>query len=92
MAERCKTIQGDVFEVMKTLIQEGEKYDVVICDPPALIPAERDMKMASKPYARLNQMALRAVGRSGDSCVSLLLHTFEHGYAYGSCSLSRKAR
>lgn len=65
VAERCKTIQGDVFEVMKTLIQEGEKYDVVICDPPALIPRRKDMKNGEQAYARLNQMALRLLADQG---------------------------
>ncbi len=61
----CRTIQGDVFEVMKSLIQEGEKFDVIVCDPPALIPRRKDIKNGEQGYARLNQMALRLLADRG---------------------------
>ncbi|PID43832.1 MAG: RlmI/RlmK family 23S rRNA methyltransferase [Proteobacteria bacterium] len=65
MRDKCQARSGDVFEVLKALSAEGEKFDVVICDPPALIPRRKDMKNGEQAYARLNQMALRVLSNRG---------------------------
>ena len=35
------TVQGDAFDVMEKLYNDGEKFDVVILDPPAFIPRRK---------------------------------------------------
>lgn len=57
--------QGDAFEVLKTLCDARERYDVVVLDPPALIPRRRDQKQGELAYQRLNQLALRLVASDG---------------------------
>lgn len=59
------TLQGDAFHMLKTLCDERERFDVVILDPPALIPRRRDQKEGEQAYARLNQMALRLLNPGG---------------------------
>ena len=58
-AENVETIEGDAFEALKALADEKEKFDVVVLDPPALIPRRRDQKAGEEAYARLNQLGLR---------------------------------
>lgn len=60
-----ETLQGDAFHVLKTLCDERERFDVVILDPPALIPRRRDQKEGEQAYARLNQMGLRLLNPGG---------------------------
>ena len=59
------TMQGDAFQVLKTLCDERERFDVIILDPPALIPRRRDQKEGEQAYARLNQWALRLLSPGG---------------------------
>ena len=53
------TLEGDAFEVLKGLADDKQKFDIVVLDPPALIPRRRDQKAGEQAYARLNQLGLR---------------------------------
>ena len=57
--------QGDAFEVLKVLRQEGQSFDVVILDPPAFIKRRKDVESGVKAYHRLNQLALRLLEPGG---------------------------
>ena len=63
--ERVSSIEGDVFEVCKALREEGERFDVVIADPPAFIPRRKDQKAGEVAYQRLNQIAMRLLNKDG---------------------------
>lgn len=63
--ERVSSIEGDVFEVCKALREEGERFDVVIADPPAFIPRRKDQKAGEVAYQRLNQIAMRLLSKDG---------------------------
>ncbi|MBD3639807.1 MAG: class I SAM-dependent rRNA methyltransferase, partial [Marinobacter sp.] len=63
--DNIETIEGDAFEALKALADEKEKYDIVVLDPPALIPRRRDQKAGEQAYARLNQLGLRLLERDG---------------------------
>ncbi|WP_100641265.1 class I SAM-dependent rRNA methyltransferase [Marinobacter salexigens] len=63
--ENMETIEGDAFEALKALAEEKEKFDIVVLDPPALIPRRRDQKAGEQAYARLNQLGLRLLERDG---------------------------
>ncbi len=65
LSEKVNCIEGDVFEVCKQLKLEGEKFDVVIADPPAFIPKRKDQKAGEIAYQRLNQHAMRLLGKDG---------------------------
>ncbi|KEF29758.1 LSU m5C1962 methyltransferase RlmI [Marinobacter nitratireducens] len=63
--ENVETLEGDAFEALKALCDEKEKFDIVVLDPPALIPRRRDQKAGEQAYARLNQLGLRLLDRDG---------------------------
>jgi 23S rRNA (cytosine1962-C5)-methyltransferase len=54
-----KTIMGDAFEEMKKLHAAGEKFDVVLLDPPAFIRKRKDRPKGTKAYQRINELALQ---------------------------------
>lgn len=60
-----ETLEGDAFAVLKQLCDERQKFDVVVLDPPALIPRRRDQKAGEQAYARLNQLGLRLLEKDG---------------------------
>ena len=59
------TIEGDAFDALKALADEKQKFDIVVLDPPALIPRRRDQKAGEQAYSRLNQLGLRLLERDG---------------------------
>ncbi|WP_428036664.1 class I SAM-dependent rRNA methyltransferase [Amphritea sp.] len=63
--ERFTTIQGDAFDGCKMLLEEQEKFDVVIVDPPAFIQKRKDIRNGEQAYKRINQLAMRLVAKNG---------------------------
>jgi len=57
------SIQGNVFDVLKHLREEKEKFDIVIVDPPAFIKRKKDFKEGMNAYRRVNQMAMQLCSR-----------------------------
>ncbi|WP_372738281.1 class I SAM-dependent rRNA methyltransferase [Neptunomonas sp.] len=63
--DRFVALQGDAFDACKELIQEQEKFDVVIVDPPAFIQRRKDIKNGERAYTRINNLAMRLLDRNG---------------------------
>ena len=40
VADQFETRAGDAFDTMAALAEEGARFDLVICDPPAFAPVE----------------------------------------------------
>ena len=62
---RVETHQGDVFETLARLRADKRRFDVVILDPPALIPRRKDLKRGAEAYRRLNRLALSCLDQDG---------------------------
>jgi 23S rRNA (cytosine1962-C5)-methyltransferase len=56
---------GDAFEVMQRLAQAGERFDLVIVDPPSFAQRQTDVDAAVRAYRRLTQLAVRLVAAGG---------------------------
>ncbi|MDP6165989.1 MAG: class I SAM-dependent rRNA methyltransferase [Gammaproteobacteria bacterium] len=65
IAARVRTIKGDAFAALKQLNEDGERFDVVILDPPAFISRRKDIKTGELAYQRANQLAMRLVANTG---------------------------
>lgn len=59
------TIEGDAFETLKALVEDKEKYDVVILDPPAFVKRRKDFKEGSLAYRRINRLAMNLIKNEG---------------------------
>ena len=57
--------QSDVFQGLAELRSAKKRFDVVILDPPALIPRRKDLKRGAEAYRRLNRLALACLDRDG---------------------------
>ena len=51
--------KGDAFDVLESLHAQGERFDVVVVDPPAFIKRRKDLPQGEAAYRKLNQLALR---------------------------------
>lgn len=56
---------ADVFELLPELESQGEKYDVVILDPPAFTKSRNSIKNAVKGYREINLRGLKLVKDGG---------------------------
>ncbi len=64
-ADRFSTRQGDAFEVLAALGEEGERFDVVICDPPAFAPSRPALDAGLRAYERIARLAAPLVKPGG---------------------------
>ncbi|SET50696.1 class I SAM-dependent rRNA methyltransferase [[Clostridium] polysaccharolyticum] len=56
---------ADVFDFLPKLEEQGEKFDVVILDPPAFTKSRSSIKNATKGYREINMRGLKLVKDGG---------------------------
>jgi 23S rRNA (cytosine1962-C5)-methyltransferase len=57
LAERVTARRGDAFETMAALAAAGEKFDIVVCDPPAFARSRKDAEAGLRAYGRMARLA-----------------------------------
>ena len=65
MDDRVKFLCADVFELLPELEKKGEKYDVIILDPPAFTKSRNSVKNAIKGYREINLRAMKLLKDGG---------------------------
>lgn len=65
LSDSVKFICEDVFELLPELEEKGEKFDVVILDPPAFTKSRNSIKNAVKGYREINLRAMKLVKDGG---------------------------
>ena len=54
-----QVICDDAFTALKTLLQSGKRYDVIVLDPPAFVKKAKDHKEGLLAYQRINELAIK---------------------------------
>lgn len=65
LEDRVKFRCADVFELLPSLEEQKESYDVVILDPPAFTKSRNSIKNAVKGYREINLRGMRLVRNGG---------------------------
>ncbi|EXJ15712.1 class I SAM-dependent rRNA methyltransferase [Imhoffiella purpurea] len=65
LEDRIDRIQGDAFEVLRALRDEGRRFDTVLLDPPAFIKRRKDEKDGVQAYQRLNRLGIELLEPGG---------------------------
>ena len=65
LADKVRHETGDAFDVLKSMREDKQRFDVVIVDPPAFIKRRKDIKSGEQGYARLNQLAMQVLAPDG---------------------------
>jgi 23S rRNA (cytosine1962-C5)-methyltransferase len=60
-----ETTHDDAFDALKAMQASGERFDVVIVDPPAFIKRKKDVPQGQAAYRKLNQLALNLMEGDG---------------------------
>ena len=74
LEDRVKFMTADVFDLLPGLIEKGEKYDVVILDPPAFTKSRAAVKNAVKGYREINIKGMKLVKPGGFLCTCSCSH------------------
>jgi len=62
---RVSGLQGDAFDVLRALRDQGERFDLAVLDPPAFIKRRKDEKEGTQAYQRLNRLGIELVEPGG---------------------------
>ena len=65
LEDKVSFICADVFELLPSLEDKGEKFDVVILDPPAFTKSRNSIKNAVKGYREINLRGMKLVSDGG---------------------------
>ncbi len=65
VAERLDPVRADVRNVLAEHHQRGERFDLVVVDPPKLAPSQRHLERARAAYRRLNANAVKVTETDG---------------------------
>ncbi|MET0291564.1 MAG: class I SAM-dependent rRNA methyltransferase [Steroidobacteraceae bacterium] len=57
--------RGDAFDQLQALREAGERFDVVVVDPPAFIKRKKDQPQGEAAYRKLNQLAMAVLVPDG---------------------------
>jgi 23S rRNA (cytosine1962-C5)-methyltransferase len=72
LADRMLSRRGDAFDVMAALA--GERFDIVICDPPAFARSRKDAEAGLRAYGRMSRLAAPLVAPGGFLFVASCSH------------------
>jgi len=65
VAARCRFERGDAFDTLEALAARGERFDIVVADPPAFVKSRKELNQAARGYRKLARLAARAVAPGG---------------------------
>ncbi|HTT81605.1 MAG TPA: methyltransferase domain-containing protein, partial [Stellaceae bacterium] len=63
--ERCEFRRGEVFAEATALAQQGERFDIVVADPPPFARSKREAPAALRGYRKLAHRAAQLVMPGG---------------------------
>ncbi len=65
VGDRVRFVQAEAFKDLERRGATGEKFDIVVVDPPAFVKSKKDLVTGLKGYRKLAEMAARLVTPGG---------------------------
>ena len=65
LQDRVGLRRGDVFDVLRQLERAGERFGLVILDPPALVKSRKHLAAGARAYRELNRAAMALLEEEG---------------------------
>ena len=78
-SDRFATRRGDAFDTMTAMAEEGAKFDLVVCDPPAFAPSKQALDKGLRAYERVARMGAALVKPGGYLVLCSCSHAAELG-------------
>ena len=74
VAGRCRFVRAEVFADLAGRAREGERFDLVIVDPPAFVKTKRELPQGLKGYRKLLRLAAMVVKPGGTLVAAACSH------------------
>jgi 23S rRNA (cytosine1962-C5)-methyltransferase len=74
LVERVTLRRGDGFDVVRQLERQGERFGLIVLDPPALVKSRRHLAAGAKAYRDLNRAAMAMLEEDGVLVTSSCSH------------------
>jgi 23S rRNA (cytosine1962-C5)-methyltransferase len=65
VSDKCQFIKGNAFDELRKMEKEGNKFDVIILDPPAFAKSKKDLTSAYNGYKEINIRAMKMLKAGG---------------------------
>jgi len=78
VSEKIGYRKGDIFEVLKNVCNSGEKFDIIVLDPPSFVKDKKSVITAAKGYKELNTLAMKSLTESGILCTFSCSHNMSN--------------
>ena len=69
-----KAVKADVFEELERLKTAGERFDIVLADPPPFVKSKKDLEPGAKAYRKLARLAADVTSVGGIVMVASCSH------------------
>lgn len=85
MDRSLTTRQGDAFDVLAALGEDGAAYDIVVCDPPAFAPGKAALEAGLRAYERVARLSASLVSENGILTLCSCSHAADLNAFTGAC-------
>lgn len=89
--ELLETRRGDAVKTMMELAERGERFDLVICDPPAFAPSKQALAAGLRAYERVAKHAVPAVAPNGYLVLCSCSHAVSAGELHAAAARAFRA-
>ncbi len=63
--DRCRFVKAEIFQDLQRRAAGGERYELVIVDPPAFVKSKKDLAQGLKGYRKMTRLAATLVAKGG---------------------------
>jgi len=81
-----KAVRADVFEELERLKAAGERFDIVLADPPPFVKSKKDLEPGAKAYRKLTRLAADVTAPGGLLLVASCSHNIAPERFAGECA------
>jgi 23S rRNA (cytosine1962-C5)-methyltransferase len=64
-ADKCTSLEGDVFQLLRKFRDEARSFDMIILDPPKFAPTSAHAEKATRAYKDINLLAFKLLRAGG---------------------------
>lgn len=65
VAEKIEARRGDAFDLMRAAVNAGERFDIVVCDPPAFAPSRQARQSGLRAYEKTARLGVSLTAQGG---------------------------
>ncbi len=75
--QTCRFERVEVFAELEKLAAKGERFDIVVADPPAFVKSKKDLAAGIRGYRKLARLSAALVARGGVLFIASCSHNVE---------------